>query len=92
MAPAVFDLPDGARLLLFAAAEEGSGGCRAAGGRRRSQSGICLLDEVSARGAAPLAAAIAAHRRPGDTVIVSLHWGGNWATQSAATSARLRMR
>ena len=77
MAPAVFDLPDGARLLLFAAAEEGSGVPRR-WRATRSQSGICLLDEVSARGAAPLAAAIAAHRRPGDTVIVSLHWGGNW--------------
>jgi poly-gamma-glutamate capsule biosynthesis protein CapA/YwtB (metallophosphatase superfamily) len=76
-APAIFERQAGGRLLLFAAAEQGSGAprsWRAAHG----QSGIALLDEVSARGAGPLARAIAAQRRPGDTVIVSLHWGGNW--------------
>jgi poly-gamma-glutamate synthesis protein (capsule biosynthesis protein) len=77
MAPAVIELPAGGRLLLFAAADEASGvprRWRAA----RGQSGIHLLDGLGARGAEPLARAIASHRRAGDTVIVSLHWGGNW--------------
>jgi poly-gamma-glutamate synthesis protein (capsule biosynthesis protein) len=76
-APAVLELPVGGRLLLFAAAHAGSGVPR----RWRvaqGESGIALLDEISARGAAALARRIAAQRRPGDTVIVSLHWGGNW--------------
>ena len=76
-APAVFEFPGGGRLLLFAAADEASGVPR----RWRAthaESGVRLLDEVSARGAQPLARAIAAQRRSGDTVIVSLHWGGNW--------------
>ena len=76
-APAIFDLPGGGRLLLFAAADEASGVPR----RWRAtpgESGVHLLDEISARGARPLARAIEAVRRPADTVVVSLHWGGNW--------------
>jgi len=76
-APAILDVPGGGRVLLFAAAAESSGvprDWRAGSGR----SGVCLLDGVDARAAGPLAARIAAQRRPGDTVIVSLHWGGNW--------------
>ena len=76
-APAVLDAPGGGRVLLFAAADESSGVLR----RWRAgldQSGLCLLDEISARGAEPLARRIAAQRQPGDMVLVSLHWGGNW--------------
>lgn len=76
-APALFDFPDGGRLLLFAAADEGSGVLRR-WRAARDQPGVALVDEISARGAAGLARRIAAQRRPGDTVIVSLHWGGNW--------------
>ncbi len=75
-APAVIELPGG-RVLVFAAATASSGvprDWRAARGR----AGVHLLDSVDAGGAEPLARAIAAHRQPGDTVIVSLHWGGNW--------------
>ena len=75
-APAIFDVPGG-RLLLFAAATESSGvprDWRAGAGR----SGVCLLDDLDLHSAARLAARIDAVRRPGDTVLVSLHWGGNW--------------
>jgi len=76
-APAIVERPEGGRVLVFAAAAESSGvptSWRAGPGRP----GVCLLDDVSARGARPLAARIGAHRCGGDTVIVSLHWGGNW--------------
>jgi len=75
-APAIFEVPGG-RLLLFAAATGSSGvprDWRADSGR----SGVCLLDDLDMRSAAGLAARIDAIRRPGDTVLVSLHWGGNW--------------
>jgi poly-gamma-glutamate synthesis protein (capsule biosynthesis protein) len=75
-APAVIELPGG-RVLVFAAAAASSGvprDWRAARGR----AGVCLFDSADAAGAQPLARAIAAHRQPGDSVIVSLHWGGNW--------------
>lgn len=77
MAPAILELPGGGRVLLFAAADESSGVLRR-WRAARGQPGIVLIDEISARGAEPLAHSIASLRRPGDTVIVSLHWGGNW--------------
>jgi poly-gamma-glutamate synthesis protein (capsule biosynthesis protein) len=75
-APAIFGV-GGGRVLLLAAAAESSGVPRAwrAGA---GQSGVGLIEEVSAQGAQALVARIRAQRRAGDTVIVSLHWGGNW--------------
>jgi poly-gamma-glutamate capsule biosynthesis protein CapA/YwtB (metallophosphatase superfamily) len=75
-APAIFEVPGG-RVLLFAAATASSGvprDWRAGTGC----SGVCLLDDLDLRSAARLAARIDAVRCPGDTVLVSLHWGGNW--------------
>jgi poly-gamma-glutamate capsule biosynthesis protein CapA/YwtB (metallophosphatase superfamily) len=76
-APAIFEVAGGGRVLLFAIADESSGVPRRwrAG---RDRPGVWMLDELCARDIEPLARAIAAQRRPGDTVIVSLHWGGNW--------------
>jgi poly-gamma-glutamate synthesis protein (capsule biosynthesis protein) len=76
-APAILELPVGGRALLFAAASETSGvprGWRAG----RNRAGICLLADLGPRGAEAMAEGIATQRRPGDTVIVSLHRGGNW--------------
>jgi poly-gamma-glutamate synthesis protein (capsule biosynthesis protein) len=39
---------------------------------------VRLLADLGVRSAAQLAARIDSERRPGDTVVVSLHWGGNW--------------
>jgi poly-gamma-glutamate synthesis protein (capsule biosynthesis protein) len=75
-APAIFDVPGG-RLLLFAAAAESSGVPRDWRAARR-RPGVRLLADLGVRSAAELAARIDAVRRPGDTVVVSLHWGGNW--------------
>jgi poly-gamma-glutamate synthesis protein (capsule biosynthesis protein) len=40
--------------------------------------GVRVLPDLSAKSADNIAAPIAAARRPGDVVIVSIHWGGNW--------------
>lgn len=71
-------LPAGGRdVLVFACADESSGvpeTWRASS----QQSGVRLLESVSARAARELAAEIAGQRQHGDIVIVSIHWGGNW--------------
>ena len=75
-APAVFDTAAG-RVLFYSAAAESSGvprRWRAAPAR----AGVWLLDEIGPRAAAALLARIDGQRRAGDTVLVSLHWGGNW--------------
>jgi len=76
-APAVLPLRGGGRLLVFALATESSGvpSDWAASDRRP---GVALLAEPGAGAAAEVAARVAALRRAGDLVVVSIHWGGNW--------------
>ena len=76
-APAVLRLPDGQRLLVFAAATEDSGvpdSWRA----NASRSGVNQLPDLSAKRVAQIAALVRRARRPGDRVVFSVHWGGNW--------------
>jgi poly-gamma-glutamate synthesis protein (capsule biosynthesis protein) len=40
--------------------------------------GIALLPDLSAKTATSFAAQMRAVRRPGDLILVSIHWGGNW--------------
>lgn len=76
-APAVIIPATGARVLVFAVAHPSSGTPEqwAAGPRR---AGVGIVDELSAHSAQRLAALTARHRRVGDIVLVSVHWGGNW--------------
>ncbi|MEZ5602897.1 MAG: CapA family protein [Burkholderiaceae bacterium] len=76
-APAVVPLPGGGRVLVFAAATESSG-VPEDWSAAPHRPGIALLPEPGAAAAAELASRVAAHRRDGDLVIVSIHWGGNW--------------
>jgi poly-gamma-glutamate synthesis protein (capsule biosynthesis protein) len=83
LAPAVLPLPAGARLLLFAWATPTSGvpaDWRAGAGRP----GVALLDALGEGDAQAVAQGVQRHRRPGDRVVVSLHWGGNWVERVPA--------
>jgi poly-gamma-glutamate synthesis protein (capsule biosynthesis protein) len=79
LAPAVLPLPGGGRLLVFAIATESSG-VPAAWAATARRAGVALLPEPGEEAAAEVAARVDAHRRAGDRVIVSIHWGGNWGT------------
>lgn len=75
--PATLQLGGKCRLLLFAYAAASSGVPR----RWRATNdrpGINLLPDLSVATAGAIADHIAAERRPGDIVVVSLHWGPNW--------------
>lgn len=71
-APAVLDV-GGRRVLVFAYAMESSGVSPewAAG----SRPGVNFLPELSA---AAVSRNIESVRQPGDALVVSIHWGGNW--------------
>lgn len=47
---------------------------------RAACAGVAVIG-IDARAADALAAEVLAHRRPGDRVIVSLHWGENWVAR-----------
>ncbi len=74
-APAVVDVPGKGRVLVFACGWETSG-IPELWGAGEERPGVNLLP-VS-RSARALARTIEALRQPGDVVVVSIHWGGNW--------------
>jgi poly-gamma-glutamate synthesis protein (capsule biosynthesis protein) len=75
-APAVLDVPGKGRVLVFSLAAPSSGAPPdwAAGPGRP---GLDVTD-LSRRSLHGLAERIGRARRPGDVVVVSIHWGGNW--------------
>jgi poly-gamma-glutamate capsule biosynthesis protein CapA/YwtB (metallophosphatase superfamily) len=75
-APAILPIPRG-RLLLFAFGH-GSAGVPADWAAGPGRPGVARLPDLSAATLEAVAARIAAARRPGDRVVVSLHWGSNW--------------
>jgi poly-gamma-glutamate capsule biosynthesis protein CapA/YwtB (metallophosphatase superfamily) len=76
-APAVLPLADGRRLLVYAAATDDAG-VPDAWAARDARSGVHRLPDLSARTVARIAADIGRHKRAGDIVVFSVHWGGNW--------------
>lgn len=75
--PAVMEIDGRQRVLVFAFATPDSGapGSWSAGAR---SAGVNVLDRLASRAADAVAADTARHRRAGDVVVVSMHWGGNW--------------
>ncbi len=75
--PATLQLPYGGRLLIFAVGVASSGiSDRFAATENRA--GVFWLYEPNARSLDEVLAVIERYRRPGDRVVVSLHWGENW--------------
>jgi poly-gamma-glutamate capsule biosynthesis protein CapA/YwtB (metallophosphatase superfamily) len=89
--PAAIDLPARGRVLVFAYGMPSSGvpGDWAAAENRP---GINFLDGPSPTAAEGVAASVRAHRRAGDIVVVSIHWGGNWGYAIAASEREFAHR
>src|SRR6266487_4713232 len=76
-APAVLNVADKARLLLF------SFGSTTCGIPREwsatpSRAGVNLLDDISEAAAARVANQMRHYQQPGDLLVASIHWGSNW--------------
>ena len=76
-APAVLEPAGKPRVLVFGFGTPGAGvpAHWAAGATRP---GVNFLPDFSIGVAKAVAAQIGAHRRPGDVVVASIHWGPNW--------------
>lgn len=76
-AAAVFDVAGKGRVLVVAGATEDSGvlpeWCAGP-----SRPGVNFLPDLSVRTVKMIARQVRAAKRPGDLVVASLHWGGNW--------------
>jgi len=75
--PAVIECPGGNRVLVFAFGSKNAGvpGNWAAA---KDHAGVNTIDSLSARAADAIATQVQAVKRDGDTVVASIHWGGNW--------------
>jgi len=89
--PAVFPLGAGGRLLLFAAGAATSG-VPSDWAAREERSGVFYLPDTGEAASRPLLEAIGRHRRPGDRVLLSVHWGGNWGYRIPAEHRALARR
>ena len=76
-APAEIAVRERGRVLVFAFAGADSG-VPAAWAATEANAGVNLLDRISAPTAISIAELTARCRQPGDVVVVSVHWGGNW--------------
>lgn len=79
-APAVLPFPDGRRLLVFAWGS-GFSGIPEAWRAGADRPGINLLEDLSGETIGRISSLVSMHRRPGDLVVISLHWGPNWGYQ-----------
>jgi len=75
--PATLHPPEGGRIQVFAFGMPSSG-VPPEWQATRNRPGVNWLEDLSERSVQAVAAQISAHARPGDLVIASLHWGGNW--------------
>jgi poly-gamma-glutamate synthesis protein (capsule biosynthesis protein) len=73
--------------MIFACGARSSG-IPAAWAAGAGKPGLNLLEDFSERTAGGIAETVQVHRRPGDRVVVSLHWGGNWGYAIPETHTR----
>jgi len=89
--PAVFGIPGRGRVLVFAYGSTTSGVPKE-WAAAPARSGINVLTDLSDAAADRITASVAAVRQPGDIVVVSLHWGGNWGYDIPRAQQRFARR
>lgn len=90
-APASWPLAGGARLRVFSWAGPDSG-VPGAWAATPDNSGVAWLPAWDEAGALQVAKRVARQRQPGDLVVVSLHWGGNWGVEVPERHRRFAQR
>lgn len=76
-APAELPARSGGRILVYSLGTADSG-IPAAWAATAARPGLDFLAELSEHSAQRLADRVCAMRCPGDLVVISIHWGGNW--------------
>src|SRR5437660_3999281 len=76
-APAVLNVADKARLLLFSFGSTTSG-IPQEWSATPSRAGVNLLEDISEAAAARVANQMRHYQQPGDLLVASIHWGSNW--------------
>jgi poly-gamma-glutamate synthesis protein (capsule biosynthesis protein) len=85
--PAILSRTDGRRALVFSFGLPSSGidHSWAATGERP---GVNFLSDMQAASSRLIGQQVSAHKQPGDIVVVSIHWGGNWGYEIPGQAQR----
>ncbi len=75
--PAILPVRGKGRVLVFAFGH-GSSGIPPDWAAAEGRPGVNLLPDLSDASLETVATSVTAHKRPGDLVVVSIHWGPNW--------------
>jgi poly-gamma-glutamate synthesis protein (capsule biosynthesis protein) len=86
-APAVLEAPGKGRVIVLAMGS-GSSGIAAEWAAEADRAGVWRIDEGAERAVAAVAEQVAAIKGPGDVVVASVHWGGNWGYAVPAEQRR----
>jgi poly-gamma-glutamate synthesis protein (capsule biosynthesis protein) len=86
--PAVMAVRGGGRILVFAYASPSSGIPPRWAARGR-QAGVSVLDESQPTAVNQVLRELRGAKRPGDVLVVSIHWGGNWGYEVPRDQQRL---
>lgn len=81
--PYILNLPSGNRLLFFSVGTYSSG-IPLDWTATRDNPGIYLLNTLTSVSIEELKKNVAQYRKPGDLVVLSIHWGGNWNYEIAS--------
>jgi poly-gamma-glutamate synthesis protein (capsule biosynthesis protein) len=76
-APAILEIPNRGRVLVFSFGMEDSG-VPAGWAATNHRAGVDYLGSLSARAIREIQAQITRAKKPGDVVVASIHWGSNW--------------
>ena len=76
-APAILDVSGKGRALVFAFGVPSSGVPRS-WAAAEDRPGVAFLPELTTEEVRRISRRITSFRRPGDIVVASIHWGGNW--------------
>jgi poly-gamma-glutamate capsule biosynthesis protein CapA/YwtB (metallophosphatase superfamily) len=76
-APAVMEVAGKGRVIVFSFGSETSG-IPAKWAAGANSAGVHLVPDLSDKTVSAIQSGISAWKRPGDIVVASIHWGGNW--------------
>jgi poly-gamma-glutamate synthesis protein (capsule biosynthesis protein) len=79
-APAILEVPLKGRVVVVGVGHRSSGIPRG-WGAQPGRPGVCLLGQLSGGTPRDFARRLSGIKRPGDVLVVSIHWGGNWGYQ-----------
>jgi poly-gamma-glutamate capsule biosynthesis protein CapA/YwtB (metallophosphatase superfamily) len=85
--PAVIEVTNGGRILVFAFGC-GSSGIPPEWAAERDRPGVNLLRDLSNRTLAAITQSAQSARRKGDVLVSSIHWGGNWGYRIGSDEVR----